>query len=35
MEMANKHVKMFAITNDPQMQTKGMTKNFAHEMNSF
>lgn len=33
--MANKHVKMFAITSNPQMQTKRMTNIFAHEMNSF
>lgn len=33
--MANKHVKMLAIINDPQMQTKRMTKKNAHEINSF
>ena len=34
--MTNKHVKMFVIINNPQMQTKRMIKNnFALEINSF
>lgn len=32
--MTNKHVKMFVIISNPQMQIRRMTKNnFAHEIN--